>query len=55
MYSCTVSLTSVLDRGVDGQGHTPTALLPGKRRSPYCTEGGWTSGIGAENLSPTRI
>jgi hypothetical protein len=31
-YSCTLSLTSALD-GVDGQCHTPVALLPGKR--PY--------------------
>jgi len=38
-YSCTLSLTPELD-GVDGQGHAPAALSPGKKPVTHCT-GGW--------------
>ena len=38
MYSCTLSLTSVLD-GVGDQRHAPAALPPGKRPGTHCTEG----------------
>jgi len=38
-YSFTLSLTSALD-GVDGQRHSPAALLPEKRPGTHCI-GGW--------------
>ena len=44
--------------GVDGQGHAPAALPPGKRPGTHLQEAGWALGpvwTGAENLTPTGI
>jgi hypothetical protein len=53
-YSCTLSLTSALDR-VDGRRHAPAALSPGKRLGTHCI-GGWVgpraSLDGCGNSSP---
>jgi len=37
-YSCTLSLTSLLD-GVGGQCHAPATVPPGKRLGTHCTGG----------------
>jgi len=54
-YGSTLSLTSALD-GVDGQRHSPAALLPGKSPGTHRI-GGWvgpTAGLdGCGNSRPT--
>ena len=54
MYSCTLSLTSELDR-VDGQRNSPAVLPPGKGPGTHFTERWVGSRVGLHSIVISKI